>query len=52
MTVSLDGNSLTINKLVSVARDNENIEVTKESWKRIEDCRNMLQSKIEAHEIM
>jgi histidine ammonia-lyase len=52
MTVSLDGNSLTINKLVNVARDNENIEVTKESWKRIEDCRTMLQSKIEAHETM
>ena len=52
MTVSLDGNSLTINKLVNVARDNENIEVTKESWKSIEDCRTMLQSKIEAHETM
>jgi histidine ammonia-lyase len=52
MTVSLDGKSLTINKLVNVARDNENIEVTKESWKRIEDCRTMLQSKIEAHETM
>ncbi|MDG1544248.1 MAG: aromatic amino acid ammonia-lyase [archaeon] len=52
MTVALDGNSLTINKLVNVARDNENIEVTKESWKRIDDCRDMLQDKIEAHETM
>ena len=52
MTVSLDGDSLTINKLVSVARDNENVEVTKESWKRIDDCRDMLQDKIEAHETM
>jgi len=52
MTVYLDGNSLTVNKLVSVARDNENIKVTEESWKRIEDCRKMLQSKIDAHEIM
>ena len=52
MTVALDGNSLTINKLVNVARDNENVEVTKESWKRIDDCRDMLQDKIEAHETM
>ena len=52
MTVVLDGDSLTINKLVSVARDNENVEVTKESWKRIDDCRYMLQDKIEAHETM
>ena len=52
MTVSLDGNSLTINKLVNVARNNENIEVTKDSWERIEECRNMLQDKIEAHETM
>jgi len=52
MTVYLDGNSLTINKIVSVARNNENIKVTEEAWKRIEDCRKMLQSKIDAHEIM
>ena len=52
MTIDIDGDSLTINKLVSVARDNENVKVTEKSWKRIEDCRNMLQSKIDAHEIM
>jgi len=52
MTVYLDGNSLTINKIVSVARNNENIKVTEEAWKKIEDCRKMLQSKIDAHEIM
>ena len=52
MTVVLDGDSLTINKLVNVARNNENVEVTKESWKRIDDCRDMLQDKIEAHETM
>lgn len=52
MTVVLDGDSLTINKLVSVARNNENVEVTKEAWKRIDDCRDMLQDKIEAHETM
>ena len=52
MAVNLDGNSLTINKLVNVARNNENISIGKEAWKRIDDCRNMLQSKIDAHEIM
>ena len=52
MTVDLDGDSLTINKLVNVARNNENVSVSKEAWKRIDDCRNMLQSKIDAHEIM
>ena len=52
MTVSLDGNSLTINKLVSVARNNENVQVSNDSWKKVDDCRNMLQSKIDAHEIM
>ena len=52
MAVNLDGVSLTINKLVNVARNNENISIDKVSWKRIDDCRNMLQSKIDAHEIM
>ena len=52
MTVILDGKTLTIERLVDVARDNENIEITDESWKRIEGCRKMLQKKIEGHEIM
>ena len=52
MAVNLDGDSLTINKLVNVARNNENVSVAKEAWKRIDDCRNMLQNKIDAHEIM
>ena len=52
MAVNLDGSSLTIDKLVNVARNNEKVSVGKEAWKRINDCRNMLQSKIDAHEIM
>ena len=52
MAVNLDGDSLTINKLANVARNNENVSVGKEAWKRIDDCRSMLQSKIDAHEIM
>ena len=52
MTVRLDGETLTIERLVGVARDNENVEVTEKSWKRIEECRSMLQNKIDDHEIM
>ena len=52
MTVILDGKTLTIERLVDVARDHENIEITDESWKRIEGCRKMLQKKIDGHEIM
>ncbi len=52
MNVELDGESLTINKLVSVARNDSLVKITNKSWKRIENCRNMLQSKIDSHEIM
>ena len=52
MTVDLDGSSLSINKLVNVARNNEHVSVGKDAWKRIDDCRKMLQNKIDAHEIM
>ena len=52
MSVALDGKSLTIAKLVDVARNNQTLEVTKKAWKRIGDCRKMLQKKIEAHETM
>ena len=52
MNVELDGESLTINKIVSVARNDSLVKITDKSWKRIENCRNMLQSKIDSHEIM
>jgi len=52
MSIALDGKSLTIAKLVDVARNNQTLEVTKEAWGRIKDCRKMLQKKIEAHETM
>ena len=52
MAVILDGETLTIERLVDVARDNENVKITDESWKRIEGCRKMLQKKIDEHEIM
>ena len=52
MTVALDGESLTIDKLVDVARNKHQVEVTKEAWQRIESCRKMLEKKIEGHETM
>ena len=47
MTVILDGKTLTIERLVDVARDCEIVEITEDSWKRIEGCRKMLQKKID-----
>ena len=35
MTVTLDGESLTIDKLVDVARNKHQVEVTKGGWQRI-----------------
>ena len=52
MTVTLDGESLTIDKLVDVARNKHQVEVTKGAWQRIESCRKMLEKKIEGHETM
>ncbi len=50
MTVVLDGKSLTIEKLVKVARDNEKIEVSPEAWKKIENCRKVVEKLIERKE--
>ncbi|MCF7918559.1 MAG: aromatic amino acid ammonia-lyase [Candidatus Cloacimonetes bacterium] len=52
MPIVLDGNSLTIEKLVAIARDGEQVEVAPEAWERIKKCRAMLERKIVAHEIM
>jgi histidine ammonia-lyase len=52
MTVVLDGTSLTIEKLVAVARNREQVEVADSCWQKMENCRRMLQKKIDAHEIM
>ncbi|MEE3242204.1 MAG: aromatic amino acid ammonia-lyase [Candidatus Thermoplasmatota archaeon] len=52
MTVALDGESLTIDRLVDVARNKENVKVTDGAWKRIENSRKMLEEKIDAHETM
>jgi histidine ammonia-lyase len=52
MTVILDGTGLTIEKVVQVARNSETVELHPDAERRIRQCRNMLERKIEAGEIM
>ena len=52
MSIILDGKSLTIEKLVAIARHNEPVELHPDALERIKKCRAMLEKKIEAHEIM
>ncbi|MCP4724685.1 MAG: aromatic amino acid lyase [bacterium] len=52
MAIVLDGSSLTIDKLVKIARDNEKVELAEESLINITRCRTMLEKKIEDGEIM
>ncbi len=52
MTIVLDGNGLSIGKLVKIARHGEKVELDPEALERIKVCRGMLEEKIQAHEIM
>lgn len=52
MTITLDGTSLTIEKLVAIARDNEQVALAPEALERIKVCRAMLEEKLAAKEIM
>jgi histidine ammonia-lyase len=52
MTIVLDGSSLTIEKLVRIARFGEKVELHPEALARIKVCRAMLEEKIQAREIM
>jgi histidine ammonia-lyase len=52
MTIVLDGSGLTVDKLVKIARDGEPIELHPEALTRIKNCREMLEVKIQAREIM
>ena len=52
MTVVLTGFGLTIDNLVKIARYNENVELHPEAIKRIKECRDVLDKKIKAREIM
>jgi histidine ammonia-lyase len=52
MTIVLDGSSLTIEKLVSIARHGEKVALAPDALARIKACRAMLEEKVKAHEIM
>ncbi len=52
MAIVLDGSSLTIEKVVRIARDGEAVELDPAALQRIGACRAMLEEKIGAHEIM
>jgi histidine ammonia-lyase len=52
MAVILDGSSLTIEKLVAIARAHEKVELAPEALERIKICRRMLEEKLANKEIM
>jgi histidine ammonia-lyase len=52
MTIILDGSSLTVEKLMSIARFSEKVELAPEAIERIQICRAMLEEKLAAHETM
>jgi len=52
MAIILDGSSLTIEKLVDVARHGSMVELHPQALERIRVCRAMLEQKVRAHEIM
>ena len=52
MAIVLDGKSLTIDRLVQIARHGEKVELSADALERIRACRAMLEEKIQAHEIM
>lgn len=52
MATVLDGSNLTIEKLVQIARYNEKVELHPDALERINICRDMLEKKIQAREIM
>jgi histidine ammonia-lyase len=52
MAITLSGSGLTIERLVQIARHNEPVELDKDAIGRMKKCRDMLERKIEAREIM
>jgi histidine ammonia-lyase len=52
MAIILDGSSLTIEKIVAIARAGQRVELHPGALERIKACRAMLEQKIQAHEIM
>ncbi len=52
MMIHLDGTNLTIEKVVDVARHNEQVMLHPESLEKMKKCRAVLEKKIKAREIM
>ncbi len=52
MAITINGSGLTVEKLVRIARNKEQVELSNDSIERIKKCRAMLEEKIQAHEIM
>lgn len=52
MTIILDGTSLTVERLVSIARGGEEVRLAPEAMERIRLCRRMLETKLANREIM
>ncbi len=52
MTIQITGSGLTIEKVVKVARHGAKVELSDDALARIKKCRTMLETKIDAHEIM
>src|SRR5512140_123825 len=52
MTIVLDGSSMTIEKLVAIARNNEKVELAPAALERIKVCRAMLEEKLANKEVM
>jgi len=52
MTIVLDGSNLTLENLIAIARINEKVKLHPDAIKRIKKCRDVLEKKIKAKEIM
>jgi histidine ammonia-lyase len=52
MPITIDGSSLTADKLVAIARQGEKVELAPAALERIRACRVMLEEKLAAREIM
>src|SRR5574339_659180 len=52
MTITIDGTSLTIEKVVAIARENEKVELDSAALERIKVCRAMLEEKLANKEVM
>ena len=52
MAIKINGNKLSIDILVDVARNNKKISLSKESVSKIKECRKMVENKISKGEIM